>query len=372
MRRKAVLVMGSLLLFAVFMEVGARAIRHWKLVRPSVVDLPLPPFSSFEIPGSMGQIPELRPLSFPERGNRVIEQSLFDNEDGVWLPRRKQNSKIRMVNQESGEVVREIQVTTDAQARRIPSWQADRLLTAQSHIAFFGCSITWGYGVADDETYAALISSESKGLITYNMASGGYGLGELLTRAQKGDSLSEITPLKGAAVYALFEGHIHRFHNTAFMAGSWRKGGAKIVETSIGKFESKGPINIANPAWYWFSRLWNASVLVHLVDIDLPIMNQSRVDQFVRAISALRDLYRKNTAADNPFVVVILPYGFDPRPLRLALDRHKIHFIDYSRHPLFTRLKGPEFWPGENHPTPEAHRMLATVIKRDLAKIGNL
>ena len=372
MRRKAVLLMGSLLLFTVFMEVGARAIQHWHWLRPSVTDVPPPPPSSFEITGSLSQITELRPLAFPATSYRVAEESRFNYEGGVWLPHRNEKTQVKMVNQQSGQVVREIRVTTDAHARRVPSWQRARAQTAKLHMVFFGCSITWGYGVNDDETYPALISQDSENLITYNLAAGGYGLGELLTRAQMGDSLEDIQPKTGIGIYAMFEGHIRRFHNSAFLAGSWRQGGVEIVETSEGKFESRGPVNIANPVWYWFSRLWNASSLVHLVNVDLPLLSQSRIDQFVRGIVALRNRYHQETDVTNPFVVVILPYGFDPRPLRLALEQNEIHFIDYSRNPLFTRLQGPEFLPGEIHPTPEAHRMLATVIKRDLAKIGNL
>ena len=150
------------------------------------------------------------------------------------------------------------------------------------------------------------------------------------------------------------------------MAGTWRHNGLTLNEVSPGHFTSGGPIRLAEPAWFWFAKIWSASALTRLSGTDLPLLTTAKLDQMVRVIKALGETYQNKTALTNPFVVAILPSSSDMRPIRAALDRGKVPFIDYSRVNVPARLSVPFSLPGEIHPTPEALALIAQAMKRDL------
>lgn len=328
--------------------------------------LTAPPPSEFERPESLSAFPIVQQAEGWSYENTVLENTVYNNEGELWIPPRSTAQLVDVIHIPTQESIRQVQVTTDQHARRIPPWHIDRLHTAQRHIAVFGCSVVWGYGVSDEETLPAQLSKDSPDTIGYNISAAGYGPSELLLRAQDGDSLADIHPEDGIGVYALLYDHPARFTNSAFMAGTWRHSGLTLNEVSPGRFTSRGPIRLAEPMWFWFAKIWSASALTRLSGTDLPLLTSARLDQMVRVIKALGETYQRKTALTNPFIVAILPSSSDMRPIRAALDRGKVPFIDYSRVNVPARLSGPFSLPGEIHPTPEALALIAQAMKRDL------
>jgi len=357
------------LIFAVFLlEAGSRLILLFKSSRPLVYSSTQPPRPSrFEIPESLSAEPQVGSWQFSDLPVTIHEVSAFSIEDGLWLPVRQAKLEVKMTEHATGRVVRTISMHTDGRGRRTPSWHSERLRTAKSHIVTFGCSMTWGYGVADDEAYPSLLSRDSADFVTYNISAGGYGLGEILVRAQDYDGLDKVVPRQGVGIYALADFHMARFNNSVFSRGqNWRSNGIVVEEVAPGRFEAQGRLAAVRPLWFLFSSLWGSSGLAQLIGVDWPVNDQSRVDRFVRAIKQLRRVYWEKTSLANPFIVMLLPFRFDHRPLREALDREEILFLDYSQVPLHLILKAPINRPGEDHPGPEFHEKLAAAMSRDL------
>lgn len=67
-------------------------------------------------------------------------------------------------------------LTTNGQHMRGPRDHAPQKPADAYRILCLGDSFTMGYGVADDETYPALLAGQQPGLDTINMGLGGYGL----------------------------------------------------------------------------------------------------------------------------------------------------------------------------------------------------
>lgn len=321
----------------------------------------------FEIPESLSALPDVRHPTEFFYGGWVTEDSKFTTEGDLWVPPRSYSGEIPMIDRRTGQVVRRIQMHTDAHARRTYSGQENAAARARSHLVAFGCSNTWGYGVDDDEALPARMAARSPSVVSYNLASGGYSVGELLLRARDGDSLEGIGPRDGMAFYAIFNHHLGRFLNSASNIATWRANGISLEETSPGKFVSRGSAAQAEPLWRLFARAFHFLSIGQYFGWDLPMENRERVDRFVRAIAALREVYWAKTSPHNPFAVVFLPYVFDNTLWRESLDRHGIPFVDYTHVHIEPKLRTAGTRPGESHPSPEALDVLAMTLNRDLS-----
>jgi hypothetical protein len=328
--------------------------------------------SAYEIPESLSRFPQYPPAFLPtpelqQRSPRAVytyPNAIFH---GVQVPPPNlQHGEEQLLDPDRGTIFHE-SVNTDDQGRRIPTWRLKHSTPAHFHVAGFGCSFTWGTGVGDDETYLAQLEKRNPELITYNLGYGGYGPNDEIARIGETSVLRDIAPRAGIGIYLWIDAQVPRMFNTTSISAGWGDRYAAVHEESDGSFAYDGPYAEAHPLSHAFQRLWQLSAFARLFHIEFPVLNQDRYDQFGRALAFLGQEYRKATRPENRFVVVL--YQGNPavvRQVRLALDKAKVEFLDYSDVNRAGLVKGPSFILYDGHPTPASYSVLAEAIARDL------
>ncbi|MCC6138750.1 MAG: hypothetical protein IT287_08965, partial [Bdellovibrionaceae bacterium] len=112
--------------------------------------------------------------------------------------------------------------------------------------------------------------------------------------------------------------------------------------------------------------------LVQFFRIDWPLfLSDTHYDFVARQLKALEIEYKKNTNTENPFIVVFYPEQTQeteiPR-LKSALNKHQVHFIDYSEFDMGKRLTEKSRVDFDGHPTSAAYKHLAELLLNDLKK----
>jgi len=109
------------------------------------------------------------------------------------------------------------QYTVDAHGRR----QLPERFAAQYHLLLFGCSVTYGEGVNDNETFAHLLADAAPQYQVYNYAYSGYGPQHMLAQWQRGQIPQEVTETKGTMLYVLLPEHVHRAAGAPYFVQGW-------------------------------------------------------------------------------------------------------------------------------------------------------
>src|SRR5437879_10062020 len=94
-------------------------------------------------------------------------------------------------------------------------------------LLFFGCSMTFGLGVNDNETMPFYMAQYASHYRPYNYGVSGYGPHYMLAQLQRGDLTKDIHETHGIALYTFIDHHIDRpigtvrDYNTLEVAGTF-------------------------------------------------------------------------------------------------------------------------------------------------------
>ena len=107
-----------------------------------------------------------------------------------------------------GQLLYQATYTTDAYHRRVtPIAHPEQ---RHNFLLFFGCSMTFGLGVYDDETMPFYVAQYASHYRPYNYGVAGYGPHHMLAQLQRGNLTKEIHEPHGIAVYTFIDDHINR------------------------------------------------------------------------------------------------------------------------------------------------------------------
>lgn len=328
------------------------------------------PLSPHEWPESLSAIPETSQPYFPEEPpGRYSGIFKFGEHEinGLRLPQYGAKNSIDFIDHRNGKIAWSTTATLDENGHRIYPLHEERRLSAKRHIFAFGCSLTFGQGVDDDDTFLAWIARRSPELVTYNAALPGGGPTEALALARWTPILKDLQPRQGVGIYVMFSDHLRRFGNALSLLGGWRRyGGLTFKETPDGDFHILGPPRATTPIRWAVAQYWALSAFMELFAIDFPRVDDQLVDQYFRMIQQIRSEYWKQTDPHNPFLIVVYPFKYDSEIYLEGLRRSGLDFIDYSRTSPAGRFRQPHAIPGEGHPSKEFHEQFATVLQRDL------
>lgn len=318
-------------------------------------------------PESLSSLPKLPPHEETWEKNRVIVGRVDFEPGMIGFPPRNGRLLGEYRDGATGILQYTIPITTDEHRRRTYPHFAARLKTARNHIFAFGCSLTFGQSLRDEETFLARIAEDSEDLVTYNAGLPGEGATEALAFARNSDVLADIRPREGIGVYVAFNQHLQRFVNSTSVMGTWRKNvGVVVEEDPPGNFIFLGRPREVTP-WSWgFARIFANLAFTRLFRIELPFITEERVDSFFRMITSIRAEYWKATRPENPFVFVIFPYHQTGRYFYRSLGRTDLDFIDYSIVDVRHYFRPPYSVPREGHPSAEFNRQFAKVLAKDL------
>jgi hypothetical protein len=202
-------------------------------------------------------------------------------------------------------------------------------------IALFGCSMTFGVGIEDDETLAAHLAKLAPDCMPYNFAYQGYGTQHLLLTMQEPIE-NEIEQKSGVGIYVYFIDQTRRLIGRPHILAAW---GADFPAYRLenGKLVLTGSFAATRPWWVASCRLAEKSRAVRLLRKFLPDYTPYNLELTARVIAEARDLFQKKFPG-SPFYVAI-PYCWpDVRqhdPIIPYLDKYNIPVLrgDLARDP---------------------------------------
>jgi len=233
-------------------------------------------------------------------------------------------------------------------------------------ILFFGCSYTFGEGVADDETLPFYVSRSFPGSIPLNYGCPGYGPQEMLAKLQSGDLGGEVTASGPVLIYTFMDDHVNRAIGSLHVCTRWGKDMPYYCFNANGNLERRGSFASGRPA---LSRLYNAVSKVQFIDyflgrIDYPIITDSHIRLTAEIIRAAAAAFRERFKSDD-FYVVFFPGSSRAGKLIPYLQKSGVRYFDYSR---LADMNDPSSRISryDRHPTAAVYRAVAEKLAKDL------
>ncbi len=262
------------------------------------------------------------------------------------------------------DTVYDVKYAIDAYWKRItPNYDS----TKSKHALFFGCSIAYGSGLHENETFPYYFQELSGNYNAYNFSYPGYGTHQMLARLQFQDLTEQVTEKDGIAFYIFFDDHINRSIGSMNTYVSWGSGGPyyymdgnKLVRNKLFK----------NGRYYtskMYELLYQTSV-VQYFNIDFPLkLKHKHIDLSVEMILASKNEYRNQFGNDDFYVILYPTYQNistqDYEYFKTALKAKKIKYIDLQKFITY----GPEHTlGGDPHPNANTNKILVEELINQL------
>jgi hypothetical protein len=228
-----------------------------------------------------------------------------------------------------------------------------------------GCSLTQGYGVADDETYAHFVNRSLSSAELLNYGTGGYGTYQSLLRIKSYfRSARAPTPL---VLYGFYESHI--FRNPApldWILHLTTRDGRYMVPPNVRMRSGRFVEDRGGPVELWPLELRSAAVaLAHRVIVRrLYRESLEAADDVFRHV--LAEMHQ--TVADKRASLLVVGLTKLPGWAPAWMREQGIDYIECAPANLW---EDPTFRVGGvGHPNARAHRWWADCLLRALAKRG--
>ncbi len=273
-------------------------------------------------------------------------------------PEQHARSKVMTVNH---DVIYDVIYSTDQHGLRVTPHNDNPVAKP---ILFFGCSVTFGEGLNDDETLPYMFQRESDNEYkAWNFAAPGYGPHQMLRIIESGLIDSVVGEKPAVAVYSALMPHIERSAGN-YPYFLWDVNGPRYVLNDRGEAEFKGKF-VNSRAWNFTLRLLSKS---YLIDRIMPFIlghkrNNTDIDLFISILTKSRDLLQDRYGTK---FYVILWYAED-KDLALVISKlidRKINFITTKG--IFS---GSKYDPAryylhecDRHPSALANREISTYL----------
>lgn len=247
---------------------------------------------------------------------------------------------------------------TDSISRRVTSVKPYE--KREFYALFFGCSYTFGEGLADTVCFNTRLEKNPK-IHTYNYGLGGYGTQHVLALWQDRNIRKEVLEEKGLGIYLFLDDHVVR--TVCPLGYNWLLG-APWYELEDEQVIRKGQIHDRKQGF----RVWYAqnSYLAKLVGYEPYTVTEESHKLVAQMIETTFVQYQNQFANDNFFVLI---YPNQEAKFRKYLKNEKIKILDYSKlwdskeHKNY--ILKPQY---EGHPNARATQKIADTLKIDLAK----
>lgn len=236
---------------------------------------------------------------------------------------------------------------------------------------FWGCSYTYGWGVNDEETLPARYAALAPGRAVWNFGVSGTGPQQVLQILKSGDLIpSELSSAKEVVgIYNFIPLHLDRVYGSYFYACTQGANFARYGIGMHGELRENGLLRDSCPVPYWLSKRLNNFKLYARI-FGLPMLTKWPPPKESYDITAAI-LYESHQNflrrfPKGKFYVVFYPTAYSDvnGPLLSRLKDLKIQYFDYGNL-VDWRKPGVEI-PGDGHPTPLVHAMVAKLLVRDL------
>jgi hypothetical protein len=221
-------------------------------------------------------------------------------------------------------------------------------------IAIVGDSFSFGYGVAFDQTFGALLEASLPATAVYNFALPGYGVDQIWISERK-----RALPLKPVLLIVAFISDDFSRSLTAHRYNMGLNKPAFELEGGVLRPQTPGK---GQPEWLWYvlnhSRLWaGVRQVLRLVGHHYPIGEWWQLNR------AILDAIRADCHAAGTRVLFVYLFTAGHRPfpaLAGYMQATSADFIDLGSRP--TPPGRVLTFPEDRHPNPDGHRYVAEAI----------
>ena len=243
---------------------------------------------------------------------------------------------------------------------------------------FFGCSLTFGYGLNDHETLPYMTGYKTNGMLkVYNFAFNGYGTHQMVSSLEHGHVESIVKVPPKYIFYLAIPAHMDRIKNNK----DWGFHDPKYVMNDAGEVAYKGHFDeygseIVRKAVYEFkvayAKIKSKSYVLQLLDVSNSYDREySEEDQqfFVAMIAKARDLAKiKYPDAEFHVIYSVMNVDTEKEIISMLHDRKiNVHLISDVIPDYVANFKS--YWikyPIEPHPNAKANDKISNYIVQNI------
>jgi len=234
---------------------------------------------------------------------------------------------------------------------------------------FFGCSIVYGTGVEDDETFPYQFQELSENTNSYNFSYEGHGTNHMLARLQYQDLSEQVRENDGEAFYVFFWDHIVRSIGSMDRYCDWLYN-APYYTMQDNRLVRKKMFKDGRRMISKSYELFHQTSIKKQFKVDFPVkLKFEHFDLVTQMILESKKEYAKQFGNDN-FSVIFPPVykeysDEDFETFKSILEEKEINYYDLS---TFIEYKPEYTLGGDPHPNPNTHKMTAEEL---LQRINN-
>lgn len=322
-----------------------------------------------------------RPTSFNEDWARVNtndfpvaqDRSLLNGDEKwndlfEWMPNGAMTIKPNRVTRSrlklhDGTLIYDVSLSTDALGHRTTVSAAG---DQARHLIFFGCSFTWGEGVADQETLPSQTARRMPGYRGYNLGGPGAGPADMLWRTRSLGALKHVVETEGIAIFTLISDHVARTISSYSVVGVWGPHMIEAVDEG-GWIRAERSHKFESPLRTLFATIVMKSNAGKLVGFNWPpTVERAHFELTARTIAELRAEYLKVFPKGRFYVLAFPLETHLTESVLPELDKLGVPYFDYTGFQLWQYTNKPIVFPHDGHPTAEAYRMTGEQLARDL------
>lgn len=285
----------------------------------------------------------------------------FDYRLGSVMPKDSVLKGLKIVNDDT---VFNVSYSIDGNRNRItPNHSSSK----KEYALIFGCSIAFGEGLNDDETFAYYLQQNSKNCNAYNFAQSGTATNFMLAKLQSFHLSKGVNEKKGKAYYIFFWDHVYRSLGTLNRYTTWMHLSPNF-ESQNGKIVQKKLFKNGRPIRSWLYENLYQTNIVKYFELDIPFSIQNHhLDFIADLILDSKKAYQKEFKNDE-FEVVFYPTYIEYTPqqlnyLKQALTKRGVHFTDLNN---VLKYGGEHTLGGDPHPNKATNEKLAKALVKRL------
>ncbi len=285
--------------------------------------------------------------------------SMMPDKDLGYKP--KPNSTHTGIRTKDGQVIYSITYSTDANSLRITP--IDSIKPRTKYAQFYGCSMTFGEGVHNNETLPYYFAKFDSTYRSYNFAYSGYGPHQMLARLETENVKKIVKENTGIAFYVFINDHVNRVLGT-LTNFSYNGGEVPYFHEVNNELKHDGLIKDTRKFRSWVFGQLSKSNILKVFKIGYPFRITEKDYELTAEImaQASRD-YKKQFGNDN-FYVIIYPTTVDSSLIINLLKQKGVKVLDYSK--LFNPLEKKYAIPYDEHPTALANEVLIKQLVKDI------
>jgi hypothetical protein len=278
------------------------------------------------------------------------------------------DSTIHKVLLNGSDTVFNVHYTVDHLHKRVtPDYDSVK----KEYALFFGCSIAFGEGLEDNQTFAYQIQQKSKRYNSYNFSCSSTGSNYMLALLQNISLKSQVREEKGKAFYIFFWDHMYRSIGAMDRYTSWMhmspyyylKNG-KIVHEKM--FKDGRPIISTI-----YENIYQSNIVKYF-QLDFPLsLNDTHFDLVTEMIAESKRCYEKQFGNDE-FYVVLYPNYVEYteeqlNTLKRFLKQKHIKFVDLTK---VIKYSVKYTLGGDPHPNANTNKLLSNSLLNEMKKMN--